>query len=251
MFLAYVDDSGTRNTQQAYQLITTVIVPDSVFRGTEMVAISSLAAFMQPEQFTKFWPKFTEFKGHELYGARGPFEGIEKPTCLRIMDFLLNMVARHKFPVIFGALNKAEWEKRKSKSGDLFIYGASTPIDICFRLCLQRISLFIENNWPGTFAVLIADDSKGEEKELLKKAFYEYRERLDPTKPSELPYLHDDMYFGNSKYSIGIQLADLCGFVIARHLEGDQEIEPFYERIKNQIFYSRIDPAGIEVHPIR
>jgi hypothetical protein len=43
------------------------------------------------------------------------------------------------------------------------------------------------------------------------------------------------MYFGDSKYSIGIQIADLCSYFIARRLAGDSETEHFYKMIEPQI----------------
>jgi hypothetical protein len=54
-------------------------------------------------------------------------------------------------------------------------------------------------------------------------------------RPSSLPFVHDDMYFGDSKFSIGIQIADLCSYFIAGHLEGDSEKEHFYKLIDPQI----------------
>lgn len=55
-------------------------------------------------------------------------------------------------------------------------------------------------------------------------------------------HLHDDIYFGDSKNSIGIQLADLCGFVIRRHLEGDLAVAGFYDIMSNQIAFHFIEP---------
>jgi hypothetical protein len=59
----------------------------------------------------------------------------------------------------------------------------------------------------------------------------------------KLVHLHDDMYFGSSKDSIGVQLADLCGYFIAKHLEGDAAGEGFYDIIKDRIVYSKLEPA--------
>ncbi len=55
-------------------------------------------------------------------------------------------------------------------------------------------------------------------------------------------HLHDDMYFGNSQESVGLQLADLCSYFIVKHLEGNQATEGFFKIIEKQIVYSRIEP---------
>jgi hypothetical protein len=54
---------------------------------------------------------------------------------------------------------------------------------------------------------------------------------------SAIRKISDDMYFGDSQYSIGIQLADLCSYFIARHLDGDAEIKGFYEMIDPHIVF--------------
>jgi hypothetical protein len=253
MFLACLDDSGTKNAKQPFQLITAVVIPDSFFRDAEILAATSIAVFIPQDKLPAFWGQFKEFKGSDLFHGAGHFLGIDDDVRFGIMKMLLGIVVSYKLPVIFGALNKKEWEERKSKSGDLFFYGAATPPDICFRVCLKGIGTFIEKNWPSEFALLIMDDSTDRDlKELLRAAFYSYRERLNPTKDSSpTPQFHDDMYFGDSKYSLGIQLADLCGFIIAKHLENDLAIAPFYNILRDYIMYSRIEPEGKIVHPER
>src|SRR5215467_5208862 len=56
------------------------------------------------------------------------------------------------------------------------------------------------------------------------------------------PNFHDDMYFGDSRYSMGIQLADLCAYFIGRHLEGDTETKPFYDMVSPHITFSLQQP---------
>jgi hypothetical protein len=63
-----------------------------------------------------------------------------------------------------------------------------------------------------------------------------------PGPGNELLHFHDDMYFGDSRYSIGIQLADLCAYFLARHLEGDLEIQGFYEMVSPHIVFSQVHP---------
>src|SRR3954451_14261251 len=55
-------------------------------------------------------------------------------------------------------------------------------------------------------------------------------------------HFHDDVFFGDSSYSVGIQLADLCSYFIARRLQGEEEINPFYELIEPHIAYGQFYP---------
>jgi len=233
--------------------MTAVVIPDDAFRNTEMFAAGFLAAYIPDDKADQFRERFTEFKGFELFGGYGPFDGIDETTRFHIIDSLLSLIRKGQFPIIFGAVDKPEWEKQKSKSGEKFIYGASTESDICFRACLKGVGEFVEYNWPSTFALTIADETGDKEiKKSLRTAFYAYRERLNATSFSgPLPFLHDDMYFGDSQYSIGIQLADLCGYLIARHLENDPDpnVDHFYKIIENYVMYSRVEPEGRIIHP--
>jgi hypothetical protein len=263
--------------------MTAVLVTDQHFRDTESLAAGPLAILIPEEKQREFYERFHEFKGSDLFNGNGPFEGIgkdaedDKKIRLKIMQFLLVMVRNLQLPVIFGALDKAKWEKEKSGSGPLFVYGGTNAYDICFRACLKGITTFIEHNHPNTFALVISDWYKDEKlRELLRNSFLDFRKRFRPTlqdveitrnvtqsdsetfinvvhnvRANDAACLHDDMYFGDSRFSIGIQLADVCGYVIAKHLSNDPdpELQKFYALIEPQVMYSRIEPGGQLVHP--
>jgi Protein of unknown function (DUF3800) len=42
------------------------------------------------------------------------------------------------------------------------------------------------------------------------------------------------MYFGDSRDSVGIQAADMCSFLIRRHLAGKQDSEWLFKIIESQ-----------------
>ncbi len=55
------------------------------------------------------------------------------------------------------------------------------------------------------------------------------------------------MYFGSSKNSVGLQLADVCVYFIARHLAGKPDSEGFYDTIKDQIAFSEVYPTDASI----
>jgi hypothetical protein len=151
------------------------------------------------------------------------------------------------------------------------IYGSADPLDICFRICVQGIKDFMDERnkkevWekvkdsePETWTpekitplmidsavrdltLLIVDEcDKKNTKETLHKSFRALRPHGGLGDNLFSPF-HDDMYFGDSRYSLGIQLADACSYFIARHLHGDSETESFYDLIHPQIVRSSIYP---------
>jgi Protein of unknown function (DUF3800) len=52
----------------------------------------------------------------------------------------------------------------------------------------------------------------------------------------------DDMYFGDSADSIGIQMADLCNYLIHQKIKQRVAIEPFFETIEKNVVCSKVEP---------
>jgi hypothetical protein len=235
MYLAYMDDTGTGNKVERFQVMTAVIVADGFFHAAQSRAIGGLAAYIPEDKADEFWQKFEEFKGWQLFGGYGPFDGINQETRFGIIEYLLNLVSEFKMPIVYGAVEK---EKLRKKS-----YGSALPLDMCFRICMDGIAEEMQRDFRHDFALLVADNSNADAKRL-RESFYEFRRGMkrEGREPFPTPHLHDDMYFGDSKYSIGIQLADLCGYFISKHLEGNPAGEGFYNLIKDRIVYSRVEP---------
>jgi Protein of unknown function (DUF3800) len=55
------------------------------------------------------------------------------------------------------------------------------------------------------------------------------------TRTFELSNLIDDMYFGDSADSVGIQAVDMCAFLIRRHLAGKEDSEWLYKIIEPNV----------------
>ena len=65
-----------------------------------------------------------------------------------------------------------------------------------------------------------------------------------------LAHIHDDMYFGDSAFSVGIQLADMCALLISRHLAGYGDSEELYQRIEKLVFKGIVEPNDIDALPM-
>src|SRR5690348_4990358 len=99
-FISYIDDSGSMDKGKKFQLMTAVLIADAHFGYTETLSAGTLAAHNPIDKQSEFFQKFHEFKGWELFNAKGTFEGIDIAVCRRIMDFLLQLVRNLRLPVI-------------------------------------------------------------------------------------------------------------------------------------------------------
>jgi Protein of unknown function (DUF3800) len=259
--LAYLDDSDTRGKRQKWQVMSAVIMEDRNFKIAEVgMSCAQEQLGLSPEQLEKF----EEFHACELYGGHKFFEQVEQERRFDALYGLLTIVKVLKFGIVFGAVNLEYLQQS--------LYGSADPLDMCFRMCLGGITSWTEkkNNdrvlrgvgedWSNEnlihhtlegvyndLTVLIVDEcSDKRQREVLHRTFREFRSQKNCSETTMLNPLHDDMYFGDSRYSLGIQIADACSYFIGRHLEGDRETESFYEIIEPFIEFSQVYPPKEE-----
>lgn len=239
VYLAYMDDSETKSRDERWKVVSGAVVSDDAFSLTEIWSSLAIEHLMPEDKRDKF----EEFHACELYGGYGPFDGIEQSKRLGTIEYLLDLLRSSDIHVTYGAVDIAHLQKQP--------YASANPLDIAFRLCAQEIDGWLLANVSRemqtvdiadvkagrNFALLIADDCDKADRAILQKSFRSMRRRMRPSDlgTGTLLCLHDDMYFGDSRYSIGIQLADLCAYFIARHLMGHAEIDYFYKMIEPRI----------------
>jgi hypothetical protein len=183
--------------------------------------------------------KFEEFHAYELYNGYGIFDGIDPNVRFQCIEALLSLINKHDIGVVYGAV-----DLRLLKT---MVWADAPHAGIAFRICANGISQFFNIKVPHEFALLIADEGDKEVMKTVRVAFRQLRARVRPGAQGLgklWPHIHDEMYFGNSRESIGLQLADLCAYFIAKHLEGDVACERFYEIIKPHIAYSQVEPEN-------
>jgi hypothetical protein len=238
MYLGYIDDSGTFDKKkQSFEVLATLLVHDKIFseiKGAVGLCVENVILKEKLE-------KFEEFHACELYGGYGVFDGIDQQTRFAAIRQLLSIIKDFRLHVIYGAVNLRQLQHEA--------YGSAVPADVAFRLCLSGIIEFMDKEQrKGTLpecVLLIADDTDKKKRELIKNTFRWVKnyvfDFLGEWRPGK--FFHDDMYFGSSKDSVGIQLADLCAYFVAKHLENnDPEAESFYQIFSELIVHSEIAP---------
>jgi len=152
------------------------------------------------------------------------------------MKSLLGFVKTCNSSVVYGAVDKRKLSDK--------LYSSADPVNMCFRMCMQGIEEWVAKNHSGELALIIMDDCDKDIKKILRASFKGLRNQVWQADTKKCDWIfHDDMYFGSSADSVGIQLADLCGFFIAKHLKQESaEAEGFYEMIKDRIVYEKVEP---------
>jgi hypothetical protein len=260
VYLAYMDDADTKCKRRRWQVMSAVIIEDQALKWAEVgVAGAQDILGLSPEQLEKF----EEFHACELYGGYGVFQGIEQETRFDAMRQLLALLTMLDLYVVYGAVDLDQLGNE--------IYASADPLDICFRICAKGISICLDGrhrqittqklgsdpnnyttknimavlieNTARDLTLIIMDECDKKTKDSLHRTYRSMRPRANKMGDKPLSSFHDDMYFGDSKYSFGIQIADACSYFIARHLEGDHETERFYEIIAPRIVHYELVPS--------
>lgn len=242
--LAYLDDSDTKAKPIKWQVMSGVILEDKNFKLTEAGMYSVQQALVPPEK----WDSFEEFHACELYGGHGVFSGIDQTVRFEAIRRLLTLIEVCSISVVYGAVDMGRLQRE--------VYASADPLDISFRICAKGIQAWLSKTitgptedaiverWMEELVILIVDECDKKVRDSLQRSFRSLRPpRMHRDQsPTRLFHFHDDMYFGDSRYSLGIQLADLCSYFIARHLAGDSEIDSFYDMIRPHVVYSDTYP---------
>jgi Protein of unknown function (DUF3800) len=112
-------------------------------------------------------------------------------------------------------------------------------------LFAERVDDWLASKAPFEVCILIADET--DRNKIIKSSLRLYRKEGIPighsSKPRKLNNIADVIYFGDSKDTWGLQLADFCSYFIKRHLIGGNELaEKMYKHFSKQIDRWRILP---------
>lgn len=240
MHLAYLDDTSTHpgSKSNPFQVMGAVLIKDAQITLLEarsrIIADIEARKIIPPEK----WEKFDEFHMHELYGGYGPFDGVDQAERFRLIDLLLSGLKQLQAPIAYGAVDK----NRLAQT----LYSSADALDMCFQICMNGVEQIMKALGPTELALMIVDDT--DDKELKKKIKQSFRKNRQHIKSAIFPvglawHLHEDLYFGDSKESVGIQMADACAFFIRKHLEGkDSAAEGFYQIIEPCIKHGEVEP---------
>jgi hypothetical protein len=228
-----------------------LVVPTGQFgtlEGLHNTAIQQILGLDEIEE------KFEEFHASALYHGISPFDGIPEEKRYQAIQVLLTAVKVDNLPYIYTAVDRKTFLQSPAKSAEI--------IDFAFHMCLLGVEDWATNNHPNyhteyqgrpvkeinwkDMCLYIADDNQtnAELKKKLRKTYRILRVKRPfiPPHNNRLWHAHDEMYFGDSKDSTGIQIVDLCNYFMWMHLEGKEEPQGFYDIFAEQVICARPEP---------
>lgn len=252
MHLAYLDDS---HQQGSVAIFGAVIIPHGDFGWAERMHSIAVEQLFSRDEIEE---KFQEFHAFELFKGEGAFKGIDESKRFNAISVLLMAMRNKQLPFIYAAID----EKKLANSAlSRSLFETAHPLIPAFKMCVLGVEKWAQNhhtqNDPAVVRLdysdqylLIADDTQNQD---LKKRLRNSYRLLRAARPyigstqTRLWHAHDAMYFGDSKESVGIQLADLCTYFMQRHLlkvnpnekdDGDK----FYDMFADHVVCAKVEP---------
>jgi hypothetical protein len=177
------------------------------------------------------------FHAADLYQSAGPFNGLARAKATETLEACLHWIAANKIPIVFGAVDIT------SQSDGIREH--PHPAAAAFTICAKGAELWMRENATDRLGVVIVDSSAGPDvRQAVQTAFRDLRRHVHAFGSNRLvlKHFHDDLYFGDSACSFGVQAADICAWFIYRHIGGLLDTERFYSIIESNIFHFRIVP---------
>jgi hypothetical protein len=240
MHLIYLDDSGFHKRRQ---IACATIIRDEEFQVSE----GYMGYIIEQHVPEELRPNF-EFHASELFHGKPPFDAITEEERPKIFLKCISMISQTCLGIVYSCV-----DVDKLKKG---AFATANPADIAFRLCLPELERWFEEKAPENFGILICDEpSEKQIRNIMQASFREKRGKIRThyemkdgkvdsisEERGELKHLHDDMYFGSSNCSVGIQQADMCAYIIHRHLSGKEDAEKLYKLLEPLIFAAKHAP---------
>jgi hypothetical protein len=232
MYIAYLDESFSKDKR--FQIVGGVLIKEGQFETLE-----SILAFVRECEVPEDFKDSFEFHASDLFNQRGRFQGFDRQTAIKILEQCVHWIKQAGIPIFYGAVDVDKHV--------LTLGGDAEPVSVGFRICLGGVESWITEHDADEIAIAIFDNIPDKAaRNAVQKAFRLCRKRMNlaGSDRGQWKHLHDDLYFGDSEHSVGIQAADICTYFINRHLNKRLDTEYLYEKLKDNIFCGRVYPES-------
>jgi hypothetical protein len=247
--LVYFDEAGSSQDEAQEPIITvaSVILHGDLETGPVEHDAEAIIATVPEHLRTDF-----EFHAKDLFSGCNKFKGWRRSERYAALSAFMELIPKYALPVhAIGIVKKGFWREARHldilgftrKSQPHFLHESA------FLNCAMAVETWFKHHAKSERGICFADDTKARDK--IKSNFRDFRGNspflftgnsssdgvllTDFTDSVKFDHLVDMIYFGDSKESIFLQLADCCAFFIKRMMMGRADAKPFYNIIERQV----------------
>jgi len=240
MYVAYFDESGNDHRSPFFTVAGVLV------RSGEHLNLEIHSAVVQDQLYRTIGedspPASFEWKGSELFNRRGKFDPFTPEACIGAYRQFIELPGQSVAAAFVTSFEKQRLLESSCQSANMFSVGLT--------LCLPGVQRWMHENDPDNACVVVFDScSDKKDREALQESFQRVRGRVRPPE-WQLPWanIHDEMYFGDSAHSVGLQTADMFAYVLHRHDSGqnDPHAAELFAQVQPRIFYR----GQLEINPL-
>lgn len=241
----FMDETGDHGLSFVDENFPIFLLAGCLFEDSEYTRISEEINNLKQEFF-----KTTEVILHsrDIRKCEGAFQILfDLELKKRFYEQLNKIISGAKFKVIAVAINK---KKHIEKYGKI----ADDPYEICLSFMLERLIFCTDSSLhSSTVSIVIEKRGQKEDKQLL--AHYNSVTDLGTIHVTPTRFknrITDFTMMLKKDNNVGLQIADLCAYPIARHVLNEKEPYIPFKIIENKFYSSgsgKIEGYGLKVFP--
>ncbi len=223
MYFCHVDPSGQSKPDPECPLcvFSCVIVQEKQYPVLRALCDQCIADLV-PKRHQKGF----EFHARKLFPINSDkYKGWPCADRRKVMQAGLQIIADLELPIRYCLIEKARHAKiYKSAAYDPMLWG--------FTVCLEQVEKWFLDEMPDEAGLIITDRCKNRKEEQQMESLYqEYLRGNLPHSTIKLEHLWDIMSFADSRFSVGVQMSDLCSYVISRHCRKMGDVKTMHQTI--------------------
>lgn len=229
-YIVYVDESGDHGLKSIDPMYPVFVLACCIFSKSGYVG--QVVPLVQDFKFRFFGHDLVILHGHEIRKQKPPFAFLQNEAKRQeFMEALGAVIEAAPFTLIASVINKENLRRQ-------YLYPDS-PYDIALTFCMERTYAFLRSKGQHTQRMHFVVERRGEQEDKdLELAFRRVRDGANQWGP--MPGF--DIVFADKKMnSTGLQLADLVGQPIGRHILKPDQSNRAYEIIEHKF---RRGPSG-------
>lgn len=247
-----MDEAGSSADMERQPIITVAAI--IVHGDLQTLPIEKDAGEIVTELVPERLRRQFEFHGKDLFPIHGRYRNWNLAQRHEVFKRFLGLIPKHNLPVIHASLHQENFLRLYEQSKPVVVAPPAEeqaigprehlPHGAAFLICASDIEVWFRTTAQFERGICIADDTKT--KPFLKRNLKGLRIGIASAPGPlvlQMDHLIDTMYFGDSRESIFLQLADACAFVIKRMALKRDDTRDFYEIIHPQTW-----PQQIRVH---
>ena len=234
VYMCCIDPSGHSaiHHECPFCVVSCVIIHEREYRPLQF-----LCDQITDELVPKRYQKDFEFHARDLFPRNSKYTGWHQEDRHKVMEAGLKIVADLELPVRYCLVDKSRHKtKYKNRAYD--------PMEWAFTVCLEQVEKWFVSDEPDDLGMVVTDHcSKRREEDRLTEIHQKYLHGNFPFAKISAEHLMDILSFGDSKHSRGLQMSDLCSYVINRNCQKKGDMKAMYGIIQKQTEGRRL-PRG-------